>query len=426
MFNSLEEMGLEDMGLEGLGISGSGAPAGPYIPDAMDCRSCNQCLSHCPTARVMDGFGESPQGRVRLIERVLTGGEALDEAELSQLNDCVECRACEKVCPSKMAYRDLLASAREKLPEPRPSMLVRALLAVTRRKGRLLAAMSLLRGYQRSGLPTLLKGLGLMRLNAIGNLHRLLPRVPPRERLPEETHAVGEIRGRVALFTGCFSHALDSQGLNAAVRLLTALGYTVRVPPGQQCCGLAHANNGDTPGVDELTARNQAVFDALEVDAVIYTASACGARLKESGGEGKTRFVDINAFIAESFWPETLRLKPLERPVYVHEPCSQQYPEDTSRFPYEILERIPGIRMQPLPDNRLCCGAGGTYRLTHPGISERIRAEKLGHLENTDKAILVSANIGCALHLETGIREAGLDVEVMHPVSLLAGQCEPG
>jgi len=89
-----------------------------YIPDDMDCRSCNMCVSHCPTFKIKRQSEESPRGRLKLISKLLYDGATLSQEAETHLNNCVECRACEKVCPSKMRYLKLLGKAREKLPPP--------------------------------------------------------------------------------------------------------------------------------------------------------------------------------------------------------------------------------------------------------------------------------------------------------------------
>lgn len=415
------------------------SPQALTLPDPLDCRTCNICLGHCPTFKLKGSFDQSPTGRVRLISKVLEAGETLTAEETQQLNDCVECRACEKVCPSKMPYLRLLAKARAQMPAAgqapatNPPAL-RALLLASRRQGRLRRIVAALRLYQRSGLRALFARFGLFKLAGTERLDRMLPPLEPYRPLQAHYPAKGKRRGAVALFTGCLGDAIHHRTQHAAVHVLTHLGYEVHIPRQQHCCGAMHAHNGDKAGADELAELNLNAFGPVvnEVDAILYTATGCASTLRHyrrrkvreaakdavAGFEG--RLMDINAFIAEAEWPAELKLEALEQRLAVHEPCSQQHPHPSNDSPNAFLNRIPGLIVEPLAENNICCGAGGAYMLTNPEMSDGIRAGKLHHLAESGADILVTSNVGCALHLAAGARAEGLHVNVVHPVEVLA------
>lgn len=405
-----------------------------YIPEPMDCRTCNLCMTHCPTFKITRQMEESPQGRLRLIAKVLQQDQTLTEEETEHLNDCVECRACEKVCPSKMRYLKLLGKARVQLPERIRPATLRGLIYITRNKQRLLKLFSILRAYQRTGLQKLLKKLGVLKLTGSEKLNDLLPGFSGYQTFKEFYPSVIKKRGSVALFTGCLTDAVNNSTLHAAIKVLTYLGYDVQVPQHQQCCGAIHSHNGDRAGADQLAEQNLQAFHDVQVDAILFTASACGTPLKQykrrkisdQAKQGlaafESRLMDINQFIAEAEWPENMQLKTMQKQVLVHEPCSHQFPLATHKASYEYLQRIPGLNITPLPENNQCCGAGGSYMLTHPQMSESIRTEKLNHLVDSDADYLLTTNIGCAIHLESGVNQQNLSVKVMHPVALLAQQ----
>jgi glycolate oxidase iron-sulfur subunit len=106
----------------------------------------------------------------------------------------------------------------------------------------------------------------------------------------------------------------------------------------------------------------------------------------------------------------------------VHDPCSLRHVLRQAQAPYRLLQRIPGIELLALPDNQRCCGAAGSYMLSEPENAERLRDDKIAALRRLDAEILVTSNLGCALHLRAGIRAAGLPIEVMHPVALIDRQ----
>ena len=132
--------------------------------------------------------------------------------------------------------------------------------------------------------------------------------------------------------------------------------------------------------------------------------------------------MDISEFLSRQSWPLDLFLRPFPQRVAVHDPCSLVNVLRQGGAPYRLLQRIPGIELIPLAENNRCCGAAGSHVVTEPAQADSLRKNKITALGSSGAQVLVSANIGCALHLAHGAREAGLAVEVMHPVALLARQ----
>jgi glycolate oxidase iron-sulfur subunit len=231
-----------------------------------------------------------------------------------------------------------------------------------------------------------------------------------------------KVIGKVGLFTGCIAEQFDRATLNAAIELLTAIGFEVIVPSGQSCCGAIHLHNGQS--ADRLIANNIQVFNALNLDAIIYTATGCGAMLSEyqysdtqAVENFKQRLFDINDFVLVH-WPEGLKLKQANLTVAVHEPCSQRNVLKNQQAVYDLLEKVPGLTIATLPDNYLCCGAGGTYMLTHPDNAAALRNKKIRVIEDFKADVFVSSNYGCATFLNE------TDANVIHPVVLLAQHIE--
>ena len=402
---------------------------------------CGLCLPHCPTYLKTRDEGESPRGRIALMH-ALAGGELELSARLEQhLDRCLACRACEAVCPSGVPYGELIDATRAEIerrrPRPWPQRLARriALDGLIARKPMLRAAGNLLRAYQRVGLQRLLQRSGMLRRLGVERLEALLPALPPRPHWRDYYPPRGELRGRVALFTGCITELADAPTLQAAISVLTGLGMGVHVPRDQVCCGALHLHNGAPEQACRLAARNLAAFGSLDVDAVVSVASGCGAQLREydrlmrgyaPGPDAVARFSrsvrDISEFLAGLAWPSEIEIKPLPVRVAVHDPCSLTHVMRRQHDPYTLLGRIPGVELIPLPDNARCCGAAGSYLLTQPGMAQALLEDKIARLRALAPAILVTSNVGCALHLAAGIRQAGIAIEVLHPVVLLERQ----
>ena len=399
------------------------------INDADRCVLCGMCLPHCPTYGLTQNEAESPRGRIALMLAVARGLLEPTPQLLGHLDRCLGCRACEAMCPSQVAYGRLLWHTRELVqkaapPARLPHLLAQTLSSAERR--RLLRRG--LRLFQASGMKRAGEALHLFGNGDIARLVRSLPAIPPSSPLPDFLPAHGNERGRVALFTGCTGDLFERALLHDAARLLSLLGYAVVIPPAQACCGALHLQQGDGAQARTLAAQNLAAFGSGEP--ILTVASGCGALLHEYGDLLATetgqafaaRVQDINAFLAAVEWPSELKLQPLPTRVLVHESCSLRNVLRTPQALYRLLQRIPQLAVEPLAHNEQCCGAAGSYFLSEGETANRLRAAKVEAAAASGATLLVSANIGCAMHLADGMREAGLAIEVIHPVTLLAHQ----
>lgn len=401
------------------------------------CVKCGLCTPHCPTYALERDEAESPRGRIALMQGLAAGMLAPGERLITHLDNCLGCRACERVCPAGVPYGELLDATRDHLEAARsrswPGRLLRAaLFGAVARPRRLRALSRALRLYQRCGLQRLARGSGLLKRLRLARLEARLPPLPGRAKWSARYPAPAKERGRVALFTGCISEVADQPTLHAAVRVLNALGYAVDVPQGQTCCGALHQHNGASAEALALARANLRAF--AEADAVVYVASGCGAQLAEypllgwaSSVEREVaatlagRVHEISDFLHHCDWSE-VSLAPLPAPVAVHVPCTQRnvlrQPDSAER----LLRRIPELDIRPLPGNERCCGAAGSHVLSHPEMADALRRPKLDALLAARPRYLATTNIGCALHLADGLRGAGAPVEVVHPVVLIERQ----
>lgn len=382
---------------------------------------CGMCLPHCPTYRLSRDEGESPRGRISLIQGLASGRLAATPRLEAHLDHCLGCRACEAVCPSGVPYGEIIDGGRALLYDRHPNPPVPPLLnTLVLNRGHRRRAGSLLRLVQHSRLPALARSLGLT--GSIARLEALLPPLEPQTALPEYYPPQGEPRGAVGLFVGCIAELADRVTLRSAIALLTRFGYHVHLPAAQGCCGALHLHHGDAATARALAEANAAAFNALDLAALVTTASGCGQTLAEYARYDhpalKAPVRDISGFLAALPWPEDLSLAPLRKRVAVHDPCTLR----GEKSPYHLLARIPEIDLQALPDNDRCCGAAGSYMLQQPAIADRLRDDKLAALKALNADVLVTSNLGCALHLRAGIDAAKLNIDVMHPVALISQQ----
>jgi len=386
---------------------------------------CGLCLPHCPTYNKSQNEAESPRGRISLILGLANGQLQADERLHKHLDSCLQCRACEAKCPSGVQFGEIMDGARSALAQGRPIAKQRISLdALTTDKKQQRRQATLLWLAGKTGLRALGKSLGITKLLGMERLEQLAPSIDRPHDWQDYYPAKGDKHADVALFIGCFSDMLDQKTLNDSITLLNACGYGVFVPTKQTCCGALHQHKGDSEQAAQLARQNINAFAQLDIAAVISSATGCGSQLKEYDRivDGSLPACDINTFLNQIEWPNSLQLKPIGKKIAVHEPCSQRNVLKEAVAPYALLKRIPDLEIVTLPGNEQCCGAAGSYMIEHPQMADRLRDDKVDAIRAIQPDILVSSNIGCALHLAAGARAATIDLEILHPISLLARQ----
>jgi len=398
------------------------------ITESGRCVACGLCLPHCPTYRKTLSEADSPRGRIALMQGVLEGRLPANERLLAHLDLCLSCRACEAVCPNNVPYGRLIAGMRGVLEKTRRQSpwrrLARMVLVdgVVTKPAMLRLASGMVRAWQASGLQALTgKFSGLRRFGLV----RIAVQLPPMKLQPlwkAVYPPVGKARGEVGLFLGCVARVSDVETLSASIFVLNKLGYRVHLPPGQSCCGAMHESLGELEKACSFEQGNIDAFAGLELDAVISTATGCGAALKSYPPVFADRVMDISEFLAGVRGWEGITIAPLAEKVAVHEPCSMRNVLYCHSQPYDLLRRIPDATIEPLAGNDQCCGAAGTYFLSQPKMAEALLADKTDAIKASGARFLVTSNFGCAMHMAGGLREAGVEIEVVHPITLLARQ----
>ena len=414
---------------------------GLSVEGVNQCVHCGLCLAYCPTFSELGTEMDSPRGRIFLIKSLAEGRIGLSDPTVEHLSLCLDCRACETVCPAGVPYGQLIEAAKAEIERQRPGGPVRRTFrwlnfGLLLGHPRVLAAAAAgLRLYQASGLQALVRRTGLVRLlpGTLSVWEALLPTLPPaadRAPLPPVTPAVGPRRARVAMLTGCVQSVVFGAHNRATARVLARNGCEVVAPAGQGCCGALNAHGGDHARALDMAKRTIETFEAVAADAVIVNTSGCGAHMKAYGtllaaepawAERAARFARTVQDVAEFLAREPLRgpLVPVPMTVTYHDPCHVVHGQKIRRQPRELLAQIPGLRVVDLPESDWCCGSAGIYNLTQPEMADRLLRRKVLNVESTGADVVVTANPGCILQIQAGLRAPGRERPVLHLVEVL-------
>jgi glycolate oxidase iron-sulfur subunit len=369
------------------------------------CVHCGFCNATCPTYQVLGDELDGPRGRIYLIKQLLEGGEVTRSTQL-HLDRCLTCLNCETTCPSGVEYGHLVEIGRrltdERVARPPTEQAARWLLkegltsplfAPALKAGQLLRPL----------LPERLK-------SKVPARAEREPNRPPREPLREHPR-------KVLLLGGCVQPAMRPEINAATVRVLDAAGIQTLFAAGEGCCGALRTHLNDRAGGLADMRRNIDAWwpqiDAGAVEAIVVNASACSQMAKEYGYElrhdpnyaDKARRVssltrDLSEYLPDIARSLKDRLPRTATRVAFHAPCTLQHGQELRGVDVELAAL--GFDVRVPAESHLCCGSAGTYSVLHPEIAKELRDRKLGQLRPLDAECIVSANIGCIQHLQSG------------------------
>ncbi|WP_283149187.1 glycolate oxidase subunit GlcF [Silvimonas soli] len=380
------------------------------------CVHCGFCNATCPTYQVLGDELDGPRGRIYLIKQMLEGHATTAQTQL-HLDRCLTCRNCETTCPSGVQFGRLLETGRRQLalqtPRPLAARAARRALAAFLHQPTLFSTALRLGQFMQPVLPAAVS-------------EKIPPRAQSGGKWPTRVHP-----DKVLALTGCVQPAM-SPGINlATAQVLDALGVQMVMANHAGCCGAIPLHLGfDEDALIDARRNIDAWWPWVEqgVKAIVMNASGCGVTVKDYGHllRQDTRYaakaeriaeltVDISEFL-EGYIDRLHRLiKPLgTRTVAFHPPCTLQHGQQI-RGKVEAILSVLGITVK-LPQNaHLCCGSAGTYSILQSELSKTLRDKKCEALSQLGAQCVVSANIGCICHLQTGI-----SIPVMHWVELVA------
>ena len=420
-----------------LGFIGADSPS---ESDMYRCVHCGLCLSACPTYMHLGVETESPRGRIAYMKAVHEGRIGITERVVSHWEKCLQCRACEAVCPSGVPFGRIMEQTRfqvlsqDKQGDALKRISSMFLKRILPRPNLLRCSAHIIRLYQRSGLQKLIRFTRILKIFP-GNLEALEIQLPvmgsnffgPSRRIYT---AFGPKKCVVGLLSGCVMPVMHGDTMNATVRVLVRNGCDVVVPVGQTCCGALNLHSGDLELGRKLARINIDVFSNSNVDVIVTSSAGCGSSMKEYSellehdleyAERARWFSsitkDVTEFLVDLPWDPPKST--LTRKVTYQDPCHLAHAQRITQAPRELLTGVDGIDLVEMKQSTMCCGSAGFYSLVQPELSAGILETKLNHIIDTETEQVVTANPGCMMQIENGLRSFGRTNPVAHVVDIL-------
>ena len=413
----------------------------PGMEDMYKCVHCGLCLSACPTYLTTGREMESPRGRIALMKAVKENRIEPSSRVISHWESCLQCRGCETACPSGVPFGFLMEQTKAELIYPKKTSLKQRFLHFSVFKllfpalPLLYVLGSLVKFYQRSGIQRILRSRIVTKVapSSLVALENQLPSIkgnffsastkiyPTKEKK----------QGTVGLLSGCVMPLFQGPIMEATVRVLNRNGFDVVSPAGQGCCGALNIHAGERERASKMAINNIGVFLKANVDKIITVSAGCGSTMKEYQNllynstsipsEDVGAFVSMTQDITEFLVsiPLSVPKTALSMRVTYQDSCHLAHAQKITKAPREILQSIPGIELVELKDSLICCGAAGTYQITQKDLSSKLLSKKMATIIETKADAVVTANPGCIIQIENGIKQNDLNSPVYHIVELL-------
>lgn len=375
-----------------------------------NCVHCGFCTATCPTYQILGDELDGPRGRIYQIKQMLEGNPVTKDT-LIHLDRCLTCRACETTCPSGVEYGHLLEIGRSEVELRVKRSLPQRILRKT---------LLLILPYS-NRFETLMKLGQLFRPILPGSLKKQIPTKIKLTKLSLKTH-----KRKMLILDGCVQPSLSPNINHATRKVLNSLNIELITFSG--CCGAINQHLSDEDKA-LVTIKNNIDRIILElekgIDGIVVTASGCGAMFKDYPHllRNNTQYMDKAALVAKNTFDltEVINTKELKTKlnvsqptIAVHTPCTLQHAQKLPSN-IEAIFSTCGYQLSPIKDKHLCCGSAGTYSITQPKLSEQLREQRLTGLMIGKPDLIVTANIGCLHHLNSGST-----VPVRHWIEVIA------
>jgi glycolate oxidase iron-sulfur subunit len=409
--------------------------------DMYKCVHCGLCLSVCPTYVQTGLETESPRGRIHFMKSVSEGKLILDDQVISHWDMCLQCRACEAVCPSGVPYGSLITSVKNNInlqgmTSPKTKrlslVLLRGMLPHLNRL-KLIAQLSIF--YKKSKLSYVFNKIGVFKIlpTELRQMERQLPNFTKPFFTPRRTSYLpqdGVVNHKIALLSGCIMPLVQSDAMRSTVRVLNKNHCEVIVPIGQGCCGALNLHTGDLEYAKKMARINIDIMLESSPDYILTNSAGCGASMKEyeklfsddveysaKAQLFSRKTMDIHEFLIKIGLkiPE----KEFKFKVTYQDACHLAHGQRITSQPREILKSIKGLEFIEMDNSAMCCGSAGIYSMLNPSMAQDILSDKLDNIISTHCDIVATSNPGCSMHIGAGLEKNNLPYRIMHVIEIL-------
>ncbi|MFD1672705.1 (Fe-S)-binding protein [Agrilactobacillus yilanensis] len=404
----------------------------------LQCMRCGFCLPTCPTY-IASGYKEShsPRGRIALMKAVADGEKKPDEDFYRTIETCLDCRACEAVCPSGVEYGELIEEAKQILfeyhKESRQEKIIRSMTVrgLFPHPGRLNFVADFTSFYQRSGLQKLAHGLRIMNLfpTSLQTMEAVLPNVhaykKPLANAAYQPLIPAVKKYRVAFFEGCLMGSMFQHVNSTSKKLLELAGCEVISPKNQICCGALADHSGEKDLARKMAQKNIEIFETMDVDFIVNNAGGCEAELIEyprllkddpdwlpRAEAFSAKVKDLAAILVQADFTKLPLSLPTTRITY-QDSCHQLNVVNVAKEPRALLQHVQGVELVEMEERVSCCGSAGIYNMVEPEAANEILDIKMQKITAIPELqYIITANPGCFMQMNLGVHQAGIENKV--------------
>ncbi|HCY78052.1 MAG TPA: hypothetical protein DHV28_19265 [Ignavibacteriales bacterium] len=453
------------------------------LPDddiLQQCIHCGMCLATCPTYEITKLERSSPRGRIKMIKSVARGEMEMSRIFADEMNFCLDCQACETACPAGVQYGRMIETARVVIDQTeyvsKFSVEIKkfVLRKIVASRNGLKIVSRFLWIYQKTGLQKLIRATGILKIFSknLSEIETLSPLIADKfsdTQINEIELPTGEVKYKTAFHFGCLMNTMFADINIDTIDVLKECGCKIITPKDQVCCGSLMGHNGDMEFALKLARKNIDAFEKHDYDFLISNSAGCGAFMKdyahlleddpdyaEKAKRFSSKVKDVMEFFAEQK-PEltfqsviskesSTRLPdrqaeksssndiqqislPINRDrndnhkknqnVTYHDACHLIHAQKISTQPREVIKSLPGVEYTELEEASWCCGSAGIYNVVRYDDAVKQLERKMNNIKNTKAKIVLTGNPGCMGQIKHGTQKFNVDVEVLHPVTLI-------
>ncbi|MBK7499049.1 MAG: (Fe-S)-binding protein [Ignavibacteriales bacterium] len=415
----------------------------PHDDILQQCIHCGMCLATCPTYDITKLERSSPRGRIKMIKSVARGEMEMSRIFADEMNFCLDCQACETACPAGVKYGRMVETARVVIDNTKyvskAGVTIKrfALRKIVASRDGLKFVSRLLWFYQKTGLQKLVRLSRILKFFSknLSEIETLSPVIADKfsdTQIKEIELPNGEVKYKTAFHFGCLMNTMFADINIDTIDVLKECGCKIITPHDQVCCGSLMGHNGDMEFALKLARKNIDAFDKHDYDYLISNSAGCGAFMKdyahlleddpayaEKAKRFSSKVKDVMEFFSEQK-PElifNLELEP-ELTTY-HDACHLIHAQKISTQPREVIKSLPGVEYKELEEANWCCGSAGIYNVVRYDDAIKQLERKMGNIKNTNAKIVLTGNPGCMGQIKHGTKKFNVDVEVLHPVTLI-------